>query len=133
MVGVLSIVVYVVVAGLLLEPYGLISLMIADAIKHCVHTALMIWILRRHAVALAGYGILRTLAKSSLAALATGGAALAVLTILEARSIPSLLSGRLLDVLLPGIVGVLAFTGMVYLLDISDAKQIRQRLRRPSA
>jgi hypothetical protein len=44
-----------------------------------------------------------------------------------------LLSGRLLDVLLPGIVGVLAFTGMVYLLDISDAKQIRQRLRRPSA
>ncbi len=133
MVGVLSIFVYVVVAGLLLEPYGLLSLMIADAIKHCVHVALMIWILRRHAVALAGYGILRTLAKSMLAALATGGAAYATLTFLEASEIPSLVPGRLLEVLLPGLAGVLAFAGSVYLLDISDAKHFRQRLRRANA
>ncbi len=132
MVGVFSIFVYVVVAGLLLETYGLLSLMIADAVKHCVHTTLMIWILRRHAVALSGYGILRTMGKSILAALATGGAALAVLSLLGTTVIPSWLPDRWLDVLLPGLAGVLAFTGMVYLLDISDAKYIRQRLRRPS-
>lgn len=129
MVGVVSIVFYVVVARMLLEPYGLLSLMIADAGKHCVHTVLMIWVLRRQSVVLAGHGILTTLAKSVAAALGTGGAAYLTYLALSERLPVTDFAGRVFAVIVPGLAGLAAFLALVYLLDISDAKSLRRRLR----
>ena len=48
LVGVISIVIYTIIALLLLEPLGLLSLMVADSIKHIIHTLIMLWLLQRH-------------------------------------------------------------------------------------
>jgi putative peptidoglycan lipid II flippase len=66
LVGVLSVVVYLLVAFLLIGPLGLYSLMIADSVKHMVHAGTMVYLLRRR---LGGVrdGILRTAAKALLA------------------------------------------------------------------
>ena len=47
LVGVLSVVVYLVVAQLLIRPLGLFSLMIADSVKHMVHAGVMAYLLNR--------------------------------------------------------------------------------------
>lgn len=130
LVGVISIIIYVLIASLLLRPFGLLSLMIADAIKHMVHTALMIFVLRQQGVNLAGHNILRTIAKSILAALATGaaayGAASLVTNVLGNTTFPQ----RLGVVMVAGLAGVLAFVAAALLLDIQEAKSMRQLLRR---
>ncbi len=53
LIGVFSLVVYMLTALLLLEPLGLFSLMIADSVKHIAHTLVSAWLLGRR---MGGYG-----------------------------------------------------------------------------
>lgn len=129
LVGVVSIVVYVLVAALLLEPYGLLSLMIADAVKHVLHTLLMLLIFRRQGISLAGQGILLTVAKALLASLAVAGAA-AGSAVLLAGVLPGGFTGRLLLVGLAGTAGLLVFVVLARLLDIREARQVWGIVRR---
>ncbi len=75
LVGAVSILVYSAVALLLLERLGLLSLMVADAVKHFTHTVLMLLVLRPHIGGLGGHGILGTVGRAGLAA---GGMGLVV-------------------------------------------------------
>lgn len=131
--GVVSIVIYTVTAVLLLNPLGLLSLMVADATKHVVHTLIMLWLLQRHLNGLPGYKIGTTLGKSLLAAIATGLAAYAAAS--SAALLP--LAGFMQKLIVVGagsIAGGALFIGMALLLDMQEAKSLGKmvinRLRR---
>lgn len=154
LVGVVSILVYLGTAVLLQRPLGtigqalgrqmglagfigletlsngLLSLMVADALKHMVHTALMIWILRRQLQGLGGYGVAGAAFKSLAAAGITGLAAYGTAVFLSPH-LSFTLPGKLALVLAAGSAGLLAYTLMVFLLDIREAKSLPRLLRRP--
>lgn len=53
LIGLLSLMVYMIVALILMKPYGLLSLMIADSVKHVVHAAISAYLLGKR---LGGFG-----------------------------------------------------------------------------
>ena len=130
LVGFVSIVVYSAVALLLLPTLGLLSLMAADAVKHVVHTALMIVVVRRQIGGVSGGPVARSAARSLVAALLTGaaafGAAWAVGQVVAGTGtlawLPAVLAG--------GAAGVLAYTAAVFALDISETRALPRLLRR---
>jgi putative peptidoglycan lipid II flippase len=130
LVGMISIVIYSIVAVLLLQPLGLLSLMVADATKHIVHTLMMLWLLKRHLGGLAGFGIGSNVLKSIVAALVTG-----LLAAGTAKSIAiwfpgTALANKLLLVSVAGIAGMLGYMGAALLLNIAEAKSIPKLLFR---
>ena len=160
LVGVVSIGVYVVVAatlpdvigalglesritGLLLraghvpvpnleQPVGLYSLMIADGVKHLVHTALMLWVLQRQVGGLSGFGIVPAAARSLVAALLTGAGALLITRALEPVLTGTGLTTRMALVAAGGGTGLLVYVASVSLLGITEAKSLGRLLRRRS-
>ncbi|MCA9875868.1 MAG: hypothetical protein KC441_19485, partial [Anaerolineales bacterium] len=130
LVGVVAIVVYLGTAVLLIGPLGLYSLMIADAVKHIVHTLIMSWLLNRSLQGLRGYGIATAAVKSLGAAVVTGLAAFGVMELLlPILPLDSLLN-RIILVLAGALAGLLGYTVMVFVLDIKIAKSLPALLRR---
>jgi len=131
--GVISIVIYTIVAVLLLESLGLLSLMVADAVKHIIHTAIMLWLLQRHIGGLAGYKIGSTVIKSIVAAIITGLIAALTGWLLGLWLDTDSFAGRLLIVVIAGSAGLAAYLGAAYLLDLKDALSlwslVRKRIR----
>jgi putative peptidoglycan lipid II flippase len=130
LVGVVSIVIYTATAVILLGPLGLLSLMVADAVKHFVHTMMMLWLLKRHIGGLAGQRVMASWVKSLLAALITGlaayGAAEFILSFLPAVGF----FNKVAIVAGGSTAGLLAYTAMVFLLNIPEAKALPQLLFR---
>ncbi len=124
LVGVISITIYTIVAIILLEPLGLFSLMVADAIKHMVHTVIMLLIFQRQLGGLGGFGITISLVKSLVATALTGLAAFAVASLLEPILPTQSFLGRLILVVSAGVAGLLAYLAAIFALDIKDAKSI---------
>ncbi len=130
LVGVISIVIYTITAVLLLEPLGLLSLMVADSIKHFVHTLMMLWLLQRHLGGLRGYRISASLIKALIAALLSGLVAYGI-SLLTLPFLPETgFLTRLAQVALPGTAGLLAFVTAVIILDIQEVSQLWQLARR---
>jgi putative peptidoglycan lipid II flippase len=130
LVGFFSIVVYLLTALLLLPSLDLLSLMVADAVKHVVHALIMIWLLRRHIGGLDGYGIISSAAKSLLAAIASGLAAYAAVTALATLPLqPDTLVSRLLAVIGGGAAGLLVYGGAAWALNIQEIRSLAQLLR----
>ena len=128
LVGVISIIVYSVTAVVLLRPLGLLSLMIADSVKHVVHTLMMIWVVRNQIGGIEGYGISRTIIKSTAAALVTGAAAYAAAgLVLDSLPLEGFFE-RLFVVLIGAAAGVAAYTVMVFVLNIREAKRLPRLL-----
>ncbi len=124
LVGVISIVVYTLTALILLEPLGLLSLMVADAVKHIVHTAIMLIIFQIQLGGLAGYRIVPSIFKSILASLLTGGAAYFV-SLLVSPLIPThTFLGKLGAVCAAGASGIVVYLIFVFLLDIEDTRSL---------
>ncbi len=126
LVGVFSIVIYTITAFALIKPLGLLSLMVADAVKHAVHTIIMIWLLRRLVGNLSGYQIRKALVKSIIAAILVGISAYFTASFLSGLLEQDNFLARLAIVLAAGIAGLLTFVIMVFALDIKDAKSLRQ-------
>jgi peptidoglycan biosynthesis protein MviN/MurJ (putative lipid II flippase) len=93
-------------------------------VKHIIHTLLMVWVVRDQTGGLKGYGISRTILKSILAALVTGAAAYAVATIVMSQLAVGGFMERLLIVFAGAAAGVLAYTLMVFMLNIREAKRL---------
>jgi peptidoglycan biosynthesis protein MviN/MurJ (putative lipid II flippase) len=104
--------------------------MIADGVKHITHTIIMLVIIRRQIGSLSGYGILITGVKSLIAAIVVGAVAYLTAEFVSNVVDLSTFSGKLLVVLVSGGLGVLVYTGMVFLLDLRDAKSLRSLLPR---
>ncbi len=131
LVGVVSVVFYVIVALLLLRPLGLLGLMAANAGKLVLHAAIMIWLLHRQLDGLRGFGLSNVLIRSAAAAAATGlaayGAAAAVAGWFGGDGLPFFI----LQVALPGGIGGLVYGLMVWLLDIGEIKNLSKMIRAP--
>ncbi|HUS94737.1 MAG TPA: murein biosynthesis integral membrane protein MurJ [Patescibacteria group bacterium] len=124
LVGVISIIIYVATAALLLKPLGLLSLMVADAVKHIVHTAIMLLIFQRQLGGLAGYRIAPSLFKSIIAALITGIAAFGAEYFIVTLVPSDTFLGKLIIVLTAGFCGLATYFAVVFALDIEDAKSL---------
>jgi putative peptidoglycan lipid II flippase len=122
--GVISIVIYTIIALVLLDPLGLLSLMVADAVKHIVHTTIMLWLLRRHVGGLAAFGMRGTLFKSiGAAALAAVFAFSAAFFLQELFQLPGFIE-KLTIVSVAGLAGFAGFIVAVYLFDLKDVKAL---------
>lgn len=145
LVGVASIVVYVLVAYYLVvnlerwwpaswrpgdQPAGLYGLMIADAVKHLTHTLLMLPVLHSQIGGLPGQGVTATTLKSLLASLATGVAAWLTAGAATALVGFETLPQRVVVVAVAGLVGLAVYALLGRLLDIREARTLRRLLRR---
>lgn len=123
-VGIVSIIIYTIVAAALLKPIGLYSLMVADSVKHIAHTLMMIWVQNRQIGGMRGYQIGRTVYKSMAAAVVTGllayGAAVVISSILPVDTF----AARLLVVLAGAGGGIVGYLAMVIWLDIPEVKSV---------
>lgn len=124
LVGIISIVIYTIVAAALLDTLGLLSLMVADAVKHIVHTTLMLLIFQRQLGGLAGYEITPTLFKSMAAAFFTGLTAYAVAALLDPFLPDDTFFGKLALVMAAGLAGLLAYLALIFILNIQDGKSL---------
>lgn len=130
LVGVVSILFYLGVAVALLESLGLLSLMVADAAKHVLHTLIMLWLLERHLGGLAGHHVWSSLLKSLAAAALTGLAAYG-LAILASHWLPAgSFFARLTTVAAAGAAGLAVYALAVPLLDIQEARSLWQVARK---
>jgi putative peptidoglycan lipid II flippase len=128
--GMISIVVYIAIASLLLGPLGLFSLMIADAVKHVIHTLLMLRVLQTQIGGLRGHGVVVAGAKSLVAALGTGiGAYVVAMLIGQNLSGPGFLP-TLVTVAIAATAGLLLFLGMARTLGLEEAQSLRRLIWR---
>jgi peptidoglycan biosynthesis protein MviN/MurJ (putative lipid II flippase) len=117
-----------VVAIVLLPWYSFFALMIADSVKHLIHTGVSAWLLRR---GLGGYGDQRltgTAVKTSLAAAGMGVLAFGTASLLE-YGLPEGLLARIVIVGGAGGIGVVAFGALASLLGLEEWRWIRGLLR----
>jgi putative peptidoglycan lipid II flippase len=122
--GVISITVYTLVALLLLHWLDLLSLMVADAVKHVIHTTIMLVLLQRHVGGLTGYQIGQTVVKSLAAALVAGLAAAAAAALLGQLFTGELFLERLVLVVVASAAGLAAYLVAAFALDLQDAKSL---------
>lgn len=125
-VGVISMIINAAVAVAFLDSLGLFSIMLADVVKHITHTAMMVWLLRRHLGGLGGHGIALTTAKAAIAALVTGGIAYFSADQLLQR-LPATTLSEVIIVLGAGAIGVAVYLLFVYLFNIREAKDLLRR------
>jgi putative peptidoglycan lipid II flippase len=124
LVGIITIVIYTIVAAALLDTLGLLSLMVADAVKHILHTTLMLLIFQRQLGGLAGYDITPTLFKSMVAAFFTGLTAFAVAALLTPILPDDTFFGKFGLVAAAGLAGLLAYLALIFILNIQDGKSL---------
>ncbi len=129
-VGVLSVLVYLVVALALMKPLGMAGLVLADSAKHMSHCLTMLFMLSRRVGSLRGHGVSRTILKGGLASLAM---ALAVAEV--AQAIPqSSFQGRLMVVAAGGITGAGVYLAAAMLMKMEEVLLLKDaflsRLRR---
>ena len=103
--------------------------MVADAVKHVVHTLIMLWLLRRQLGGLAGNPVMRSAVKSLAAAMVTGAAAFAVAQLISELG-PAFSRSYLLPVLAGGVAGLLAYTVSVFAFNIKETRALPGLLRR---
>jgi putative peptidoglycan lipid II flippase len=134
LVGVVSLVVYMIVAVALLPRYGLFTLMLADSAKQVTHCLLSAYILSRRMHGFGNQRLLITVGKAGLAAGVMGIAAFVLLPLLE-RFLGS--GGIVREAALVGVSGGLSlcvFLIMTALLRLEElrwlAGLLRQRIAR---
>lgn len=133
MVGLFSLVIYMITADALLPRFGLYSLMIADSVKHIVHALISTAILRQR---LGGFGdqrLLSTTARAGIAALAMALVARALLPLLYQHIGTGNLASEAVFVFISGSASLATFLGMAYLLRIHEIRWLsrlaKNRLR----
>lgn len=131
-VGVISLVAYMVIALRLMPDYGLFSLMIADSCKHLIHAGVAGWLLFRRIGWLKGENLPTTTLKALAASLLMGGVA-AVVQGLLVRALPLTTIGELVVVVGTTGAGALVFALAAWILRIREFSWLigllRQRLR----
>jgi putative peptidoglycan lipid II flippase len=120
LIGIVSLICYIVIATVLQPEFGFLSLMIADSVKHLIHMAISLVLLARRLGGLGNQRLWWTLIKASLATLVMG-----LVTYAVVRSIPEIrpiegLSERALLVLLPSALGALIYFLLASLLKLDE-------------
>jgi putative peptidoglycan lipid II flippase len=126
-VGVISVLIYTVVALTLVQRMGFLGLVWADTAKQAGHAALMIFLLwrvvgRLGAQTLAGFAVI-LLAGGAMAGTMYG------MTVLLAGRMPGGTGGALLTVIGTGGVGLAVYGGMLWALRLSEAQSLAAAFR----
>ncbi|MCC6799328.1 MAG: murein biosynthesis integral membrane protein MurJ [Anaerolineae bacterium] len=128
LVGVISLAAYMAIAIGLLPWYSFFALMIADSVKHVVHSGVSAWLLYR---GLGGYGDQRLVRTAARAALAAAG--MGVLTYAAAAGLGEVLPrnalGHLFVVVGAGGVGLAVYSALASWLGLDEWRWIRGLLR----
>ncbi len=134
LIGLFSLTIYMIVAIVLFPSIGLLSLMVADSVKHLVHTIVSAYILNRRVNGLVDQRFFSTIIKTFGASLIMGAVAFVALQVLgDVFSGESLLN----EILLVGLcssISVMVFLMLVGVLRIEEWRWllgglIRDRLR----
>ncbi len=136
LVGILSVGVYLAVALLLIKPLGMLGLVLADSAKHFSHAVTMLFLTRRRIGGLADLRLGQTAVKALLAASAMAGLMAVVMNLSTSLVGSTALIGKLVSVVIPGVVGVAVYLGFISLLRVEEVgllrTELRQRMRRPN-
>ncbi|MFQ3567754.1 MAG: murein biosynthesis integral membrane protein MurJ [Aggregatilineales bacterium] len=122
LIGLFSLVIYMIVALVLLPAYGLFSLMIADSVKHIVHAVISALLLNRR---MGGFGhqrLLPTAGKTMLAAGLMGTVAFALQAPLSSLLGPRGFVSELLLVLIAGVLSAAVFLILAVILRIEEPR-----------
>jgi putative peptidoglycan lipid II flippase len=129
LVGILSVVVYLVVALALIGSLGMLGLVLADSAKHFAHAVTMLILTQRRMGRLSDLRLGQTAAKALLAGgVMTGLAALTMVGLGRLVTVEGLIGG-LLAVVIPGTAGVLSYLVFASLLGIDEMAYLRGLLR----
>ncbi len=130
LVGIGSVVVYLVVALLLLKPLGMLGLVLADSAKHFSHAITMLILTWRRMGNMADQRLGQAAGKALLASGVMAG--LIVLAQWATTRFAAFdgLSGQLLAVLVPGGIGAMAYLGLAHMLRIEEISRFRQMIKR---
>jgi len=134
LIGVVSLVIYMVTAVAFFPRVGLFSLMIADSTKHIIHALTSAYLLARRMQGLGGQRLLGTIAKAGLAAGAMGAVAFVMLEVLERWFGSTTLLHEILLVGFSGGISAAAFMGLAYVLRLEELRwmggMVMRRLRK---
>ncbi|GIK63038.1 MAG: putative lipid II flippase MurJ [Chloroflexota bacterium] len=137
LIGLVSLIAYMVTALLLLDHYSFYSLMIADSVKHMVHTSISWWLLRRRIKGLHGQHLFRTTSRALVAAGIMALCSFVVFWGMEKIIGSGTVIHELLLVVGPGTVGILVFIAVGYLGGLQELRWFMQfagrRLKRIQA
>jgi putative peptidoglycan lipid II flippase len=129
-IGVVSLIAYMATALILQPTYGFLSLMIADSVKHGVHSGISGWLLWRRLGRIEGLALATTASRTAIAALVMGGLTFLTLEGLR-RVFPD--SGTFVELIYVtggGIVGVVSFGLMAYWGGITEVSWMLGIIRR---
>lgn len=129
-IGIVTIVIYLIQSILLLPVLGVFSLILADSCKQILHASISAVILSRRIGGVARQGLWRTLALVLVAAGVMGGATLASLSVLSSVVGSEGLLSRTLLVVVPILVGGAAYLGLVTLMRLEEVNLLWSALRR---
>ena len=126
LVGLISLAAYMVVAVVLLRWYSFFALMIADSVKHLVHTSASAWLLRRGLDGYGGQRLTSTILRTLLAAAGMGVLAALVMIGLEAVVPFGGIPARLIVVGVAGAVGVASLSRFASWLGLEEWRWMRR-------
>jgi len=115
-----------VVAVVLLRWYSFFALMIADSVKHLVHTSVSAWLLWRGLDGYGGQRLTSTILRTLLAAAGMGVLAALVMIGLEAVVPFGGIPARLIVVGVAGAVGVASFSRFASWLGLEEWRWMRR-------
>ena len=129
LVGLISLGAYMVVAICLLPWYSFFALMIADSVKHLVHTGISAWLLRRGMGGYGGQRLTSTTLRAALAASGMGLLAFVTAALLETILPVSGIVARVIIVVGAGGVGLGAFGLLATWLGLDEWRWMRDLVR----
>lgn len=129
LVGLISLAAYMVVALGLLPWYSFFALMIADSVKHLIHTGVSAYLLGRGMGGYGGQRLPATIGRAALAATGMGVLTWAALALLSA-GLPDNVLGRAILVVVAGGIGVAAFGAFASRLRLDEWRWLGDVLRR---
>jgi putative peptidoglycan lipid II flippase len=129
-VGVLSVLVYLIVALSLMKPLGMIGLVLADSAKHTAHALTMLVLLHRRAGSLRGQGVGATTFKTVLASAIMGALTYWTMAWLQGVVGGNRLWGELVIVGGTGLTGLIAYGVLVTLMGVEEVKLIQEMVRK---
>ena len=130
LVGVLSVGVYIVVALSLIQPLGMLGLVLADSAKHLSHAMTMLVLTWRRMGRLSDLRLGQTTVKILIAALVMAGLIVVTMAATGRFVHTEGLLGEAVVVIVPAGVGAMAYLGLVSLFRIEEVDLLRSLLRK---
>lgn len=133
-IGIVTLGAYMITAIVLLPHIGFLSLMVADSVKHALHSMISGWILWKRVGGLKDHSLFTTIHSATFAAFITGFSAYGVLIGLENVISSGTIFGELIHVVGAGLVGGIVYIMLGNWLELRELRWmtnfVRQRLRR---